>query len=140
MVKQVVLVMLNLFHWKDDFKKWAWSSLLKGEWKTMQKIPLSIFKIEKEKTKSSLVVYIDQLLGAARTRKLVKLLFSAVFNFFLFILNLFQWFHGWNQRQFWCTPSGSRPALRSRQNHIFVVHFQTFFVDFSCEITEKGWK
>ena len=43
-------------------------------------------------------------------------------------------------------PSGSRPAfacrpaLRSRQNHVFFVHFQTFFVDFSREITEKALK
>ena len=56
------------------------------------------------------------------------------------------------KRQFRGTPSGSRPAfacwpaLRSRQNHIFLVHFQTFFVNFSRETTEKalkwkkGWK
>ena len=28
----------------------------------------------------------------------------------------------------------------SRQKHIFMVHFQTFFVDFRREITEKGLK
>ena len=50
------------------------------------------------------------------------------------------------KRQFGGTPSGSRPelasqpALRSRQNNIFFVHFQTFFVDFSGEITVKGLK
>ena len=37
-------------------------------------------------------MYFDQLLGAARTQKLVELLFSAIFNLFLFISNLFQWF------------------------------------------------
>ena len=50
------------------------------------------------------------------------------------------------KRQFRGTPSGGRPAfacqpaLRSRQNHFYFVHFQTFFVDFSREITEKALK
>ena len=50
------------------------------------------------------------------------------------------------KRQFRGTPSGSRPAfacrpaLRSRQNHIFLVHFHTFFVDFSREITDIALK
>ena len=48
------LLCLICFIEKYDLKKWAWSSLLKGEWKTMQKITLSIFKIEKEKNKASL--------------------------------------------------------------------------------------
>ena len=47
------------------------------------------------------VVYFDQLLGAARTQKLVETIFTAVFN-------------------------------------TFFVHFQTFFLDFRPEITEKG--
>ena len=42
-------------------------------------------------------VYFEQLLGAARTQKLVELLFFSGFQAFLFILNFFQWFHGWNQ-------------------------------------------
>ena len=33
-----------------------------------------------------------------------------------------------------------RPALRSRQKPRFLAHFQTFFSDFSCEITEKALK
>ena len=33
-----------------------------------------------------------------------------------------------------------RLALRSRKNMFFFVQFQTFFVDFNCEITEKGMK
>ena len=36
------------------------------------------------------VVYFDQILGAACTKKLVKTFFSAVFQAFLFISNLFQ--------------------------------------------------
>ena len=41
-------------------------------------------------------------------------------------------------------PAGNRPAfacwppLRNRQKHISFVHFQTFFVDFSREITAKS--
>ena len=53
------------------------------------------------------VVYFDQLLGAARTQKLVETLFSAVFNLFLLISNLFQWFHGWNH----CKTSGNGPKM-----------------------------
>ena len=45
------------------------------------------------------VVYFDQHLGAARTQKLVETFFSAIFQPFLFILKLFQWFHGWNQQK-----------------------------------------
>ena len=50
------------------------------------------------------------------------------------------------KRQFRGTPSGSRPAfacrpaLRSRQKQDFFVEFQAFFVDLSCEITEKDLK
>ena len=45
-----------------------------------------------------IVVYFDQLSGAARTRKPVKLLFFSRFQPFLFVLNLFQWFHASNQQ------------------------------------------
>ena len=45
------------------------------------------------------VVYFDQLLGAELTQKLVKTFFSAVFQPFMFISNLFQWFHTWNQQK-----------------------------------------
>ena len=45
----------------------------------------------------AVVGYFEQLLGAARTQKLVELLFFSGFQAFLFILNFFQWFHGWNQ-------------------------------------------
>ena len=45
------------------------------------------------------VVYFDRLLGAARTQKLVETFFSAVFQPFLFILKLYQWFHSWNQQK-----------------------------------------
>ena len=38
----------------------------------------------------TLVVYFDQLSGAARTQKLIKTFFSAVFQPFLFISKLFQ--------------------------------------------------
>ena len=44
------------------------------------------------------------------------------------------------KRQIWGTPSESRPAVRSRQKHVFFVHFQTFFSNFSREITEKALK
>ena len=40
--------------------------------------------------KAVFVVYFDQLLGAARTQKLVKILFFRRFQPFLFISNLFQ--------------------------------------------------
>ena len=46
------------------------------------------------------VVYFSQLLGAARTQKLVKLLFFSRFQPFLFISNLFQYKlaeKDWNQ-------------------------------------------
>ena len=49
------------------------------------------------------------------------------------------------KRQFWGTPSGNwpafacQPALRSRQKHVFF-SFSDVFVDFSCEIIEKGLK
>ena len=36
------------------------------------------------------VVYFDQLLGAARTQRLVETFFSAIFQPFLFISELFQ--------------------------------------------------
>ena len=45
------------------------------------------------------VVYFDQPSGAARTRKLVETYFSAIFQPFLFILELFLWFHSWNQQK-----------------------------------------
>ena len=45
--------------------------------------------------------WFDQLLGAARTRKLVETFFSAIFQPFLFISKLFQWFHGWNHKNVW---------------------------------------
>ena len=32
------------------------------------------------------------------------------------------------------------PSLRSRQKHLFFCSFSDFFVHFSHEITEKGWK
>ena len=71
------------------------------------------------------VVYFDQLLGDLRTQNLVETL----------KIN--------RKRQIRGTPSGSRPAfacrpaLRSRQKHVF---FRSFFVDFSREITEKALK
>ena len=45
------------------------------------------------------VVFFDQLSGAARTWKLVVTLFFSRFHPFLFISNLFQLFHGWNQQK-----------------------------------------
>ena len=79
-------------------------------------------------------MYFDQLLGAARNQKLVKLILA------FFVKK------STDKRQIQGTPSGSRPAftcqpaLRSRQISPFFVHFQTFFVDFRCEITEKSLK
>ena len=49
-------------------------------------------------------------------------------------------FKSTEKRQFWGTLSGSRPALRSKQNHVFFCSFSAVFVDFSCEITEKCLK
>ena len=45
------------------------------------------------------VVYFDQLLGAVRTQKLVELIFFSGFQGFLFISNLFLWFHARNQQK-----------------------------------------
>ena len=42
--------------------------------------------------RKAIVVYFDQLLGAARTQKLVETFFSAVFQPFLFISKLFSYF------------------------------------------------
>ena len=50
------------------------------------------------------------------------------------------------KRQIRGTPSWSwlafacQPALRSRKYQFFFVHFQKFFVHFSCEITKEGFK
>ena len=84
--------------------------------------------------------------GCCAHLKAGRNIFSAVFQSFLKKLT-------W-KRQFRGTPSGTQPAfacwpaLRSRQHHIFFVHFkmQMFFVDFSREITEalkltkQSWK
>ena len=45
------------------------------------------------------VVYFDQLLGAGHIQKLIEILFFSHFYLFLFIFNLFQWFHFWTY--FW---------------------------------------
>ena len=45
------------------------------------------------------LVYFNQLKGAACTWKLVETLIFSRFQPFLFILNLFQWFHAWNQQK-----------------------------------------
>ena len=45
------------------------------------------------------VVYFDQISSVAGTQKLVELLFFSRFQAFLFILNLFLWFQGWNPQK-----------------------------------------
>ena len=134
--------------------------------------------------RNRIVVYFDQL---------VETFFSAVFQPLLFISNLFQWFHGWNQqkrtflgvkkwnkkvsiftrksykltkkdrisrkltknvkkvkkstekRQLRGTPSGSRPvfacrpALRSRQKHIFFFFFRRFLLISAVKSLKKVW-
>ena len=59
----------------------------------------------------SLVVYFDQLLGAARTQKLVETFFQTCFLPFLFISNLFRWFHTWNQQ---------KTSEKEQKKHVFV--------------------
>ena len=104
------------------------------------------------------VVYFDQLSGAACTRKLVKTFFSAVFQPFLFISKLFQWFHGWNQVQkssseneqknscFCLILKAGRHSKAGRlpegipQISLFRLIFQTFFSDFSSETTVTALK
>ena len=59
------------------------------------------------------VVYFDQLLGAARTWKLVEQLFFSRFQNFLFIFYLFQWFHTWKKQKmsFLCSYSDERTTF-----------------------------
>ena len=45
-------------------------------------------------------MYFDQLLGAACTWKLVKILYLSSFQLFFFILNVFQWFITWNKKKY----------------------------------------
>ena len=67
--------------------------------------------IEKCEYKLLFVVYFDQFLGAAYTQKLVKTLFSAAFQPFLFILKLFQRFHAWNQQ---------KTSEKTQENYFFL--------------------
>ena len=95
------------------------------------------------------VVYFDQFLSAARTPKLVELLFFSCFQPYLFISNLFQWFHAWKHKKRvqtgWHAKAGRLPE-RVPQN--FWLIFFTFlkflsvfdwFWSFSL-IYENGWK
>ena len=63
-------------------------------------------------------MYFDQLSGAARTRKLVAIFLSR-FQPLLFILDLFQWFHIWNQEK----------TSENEQKFCFFPHSCLFFKD-----------
>ena len=100
------------------------------------------------------VVYFYQLLGAACTRKLVKLLFSSVFDLFLYFSPFFIT-KSTEKRQLRGIPSGSQPAfacqpaLRSRQymqknvfcsfSNVFS-RFQTWNHWKRWKINKQGWK
>ena len=57
----------------------------------LQVLHAKYFQIIRQMVKvSNACCVFDQLLGAARTQKLVKTFFSAVFQLFLFIFKLFQ--------------------------------------------------
>ena len=80
-------------------------------------------------------LYFDQLLGAARTQKLVKIFFSASFQPFLFISNLFQWFHSWKRTKKRVFVYSSK--LVNMQKLVESLRgYRTFFSDF----TGKGLK
>ena len=55
----------------------------------------------------TLLVYFSQLSGAARTQRQVEILFLSHFQPFLFIINLFQWFHTWKKSLKKCVLSYS---------------------------------
>ena len=108
--------------------------------------------IEAATWRQSYDVYFNHLSGACSIRKLVKLLFFSRFQPFLLILDLFQWFLGWNQQKtseneqknvilsspqswltckIWSTLWGGTPKLS---------FFGWFFYWKRFKINKKGWK
>ena len=85
------------------------------------------------------VVYFDQLLSAARTQKLVELLFFSCFQPYLFISNLFQWFHAWKHKKTcsclllkagWQSKAGRLPERVPQNFRLIFFTFLKFFVSF----------
>ena len=61
--------------------------------------------------------------------------FFSRFQTFLFILNLFQWFHGWNQQK----TSENEKKWGGTSKLSFLVDFLLFFLVFCKFLTEFTW-
>ena len=123
------------------------------------KLTLRFFKVsvkvhvkhtyDTSKTLLMCVVYFNQLLGVARTQKLVETFFSAVFQKLMFISNLLQWFYAWNQQKtsekeqkhvfvYSSKQVDMQKLVDSLRGYLKIVFFR--FVDFRCERLKNGWK